>query len=189
MGTVFDNSFFRKYGYGGLSPGRRACYISHYLVYKSIIDNGYRSALILEDDVDFETDITEIMTGIHRNLPAYWDTLYIGHCYEQIGKLVDGSLANQLYESVMPSCTHAYAVSYWGARKLVEKLDPMIPQGAIDLALLAKIKNKELTSYSVHPMPIIQWKGRDNPSDVPESMNTYFSLKNSTLRFLGHKFV
>ncbi|CAG8689176.1 24847_t:CDS:2, partial [Dentiscutata erythropus] len=157
--SKYDSSFFRKYGFGGLSSGRRAC---------------FHSALILEDDVDFETNITEIMTDIHRNLPAYWDILYIVHCLEKIGKLVDNSsFANRLYESVMPSCTHAYAVSYWGARKLVEKLDPMIPQGPIDFAILTRIKNKEITSYSVFPVPITQWKGGYNPSDIPESSQGY----------------
>ncbi|CAG8491000.1 28891_t:CDS:1 [Dentiscutata erythropus] len=186
----YDNNIFQKYGYGKLSPSGRACYLSHYMIYKSIIDKGFHSALILEDDVDFETDITKIMTRIHRNLPAYWDTLYIGHCYEEIGKLVDdSSFANRLYESVMPSCTHAYAVSYWGARKLLEKLDPMIPvpqNNTIDLAILKKIKNNEITSYSVHPQPIIQWKTKDNPSDIPESLSPHFSLKNSTLYLLGY---
>ncbi|CAG8498835.1 5252_t:CDS:1 [Dentiscutata heterogama] len=185
--SKYDNKVFRKYGYGGLSPGRRACFLGHYMIYKSIIDEGFHSALILEDDVDFETDITEIMTEIHRNLPAYWDTLFIGHCYEYKGKLVDNSsFANRLYESRTPHCTHAYAVSYWGARKLVEKLDPMIPHDAIDLALLEIVTNKEITSYSVHPTPIIQWNDGNNPSDIPESQYTYFSLKNSTLFFLGY---
>ncbi|CAG8788602.1 25641_t:CDS:1, partial [Dentiscutata erythropus] len=183
----YDNSLFRKYGYGELSPSRRACYLSHYMIYKLIIDEGLNNALILEDDVDFETNIAAITTEIHRNLPAYWDTLYIGHCFESIGKLVDNSsFTNRLYESVMPVCAHAYAVSNWGARKLLEKLDPMIPHDAIDLALLEIIKNKEITSYSVHPAPIIQWKSKNNPSDIPESYPTYFSLKNSTLHFLGY---
>ncbi|CAG8551876.1 3627_t:CDS:1 [Dentiscutata erythropus] len=167
--SIFDNNHFRKYGYGELSADRRACYLSHYMIYKLIIDKGLNNALILEDGVDFETNITAIMTDIHRNLPDSWDTLYIGHCFEGMGKPVgNSSFANGLYESVNPGCKHAYAVSNSGARKLVEKLDPMKPQGAIDYAILARIMNKEITSYSVHPPPIIQWKSEDESSDIPE---------------------
>ncbi|CAG8827996.1 19746_t:CDS:1, partial [Cetraspora pellucida] len=54
-------------------------YINHN-IYQSILDHNYRSALILEDDIDIELNIKSIMTDIHHILPANWEILYLGHC-------------------------------------------------------------------------------------------------------------
>ncbi|CAG8521222.1 14049_t:CDS:2 [Cetraspora pellucida] len=47
--------------------------MSDKLCYESIINYGYGSVLILEDDIDIEIRITSIMVDIHRILPADWD--------------------------------------------------------------------------------------------------------------------
>ncbi|CAG8647367.1 886_t:CDS:1, partial [Racocetra fulgida] len=158
-----------------MSPPQKACYLSHYSIYKLIVDKGYNSVLILEDDADFELNITAIMTDIHRDLPDSWETLYVGHCYEYIGEQVGkNSSVHRLYKSVFPMCTHAYAVSYSGARKLVELLDPMTPRGTVDYSLAVVISEGNISSYSVHPQPIVQWKADDNPADIPDSLRLEF---------------
>ncbi|CAG8691234.1 18966_t:CDS:1 [Racocetra fulgida] len=170
---------------GKLTVGQRACYITHYLIYNQIIDEGLNNVLILEDDVDFETNITDIMTDIHRNLPKSWDTLHLGHCYEVKGKLVgNSSFPNKLYEAMFPQCTHAYAISNSGAHKMLQAIDPMNPRGPIDYEISLQTKYKRITSYSVHPQPIIQSK-IDNPSDVAVTSNYPFELTNSTMVLLG----
>ncbi|CAG8641522.1 24162_t:CDS:1 [Racocetra persica] len=170
---------------GKVTVGQIACYVTHYLVYHTIIDKGFNNALILEDDVDFETNITDIMTDIHRNLPESWDTLYIGNCYEKRGQLVgNSSFPNKLYESMQPLCKHAYAISKSGAHKMLEAIDPMNPRGAIDNEISLQVKNKYIISYSVHPQPIIQYK-IDNPSDVALISYYPFVLTNSTMVLLG----
>ncbi|CAG8687487.1 1898_t:CDS:1 [Racocetra persica] len=170
---------------GKVTVGQRACYITHYLIYNKIIDEGFNNALILEDDVDFETNITDIMIDIHRNLPESWDTVHLGHCYEARGNLVgNSSFPNKLYESMNPQCTHAYAISNSGAYKMLQAIDPMNPRGPIDYEISQQIKYKGIISYSVHPQPIIQYK-TDNPSDVALTSNYPFSLTNSTMVLLG----
>ncbi|CAG8758980.1 10798_t:CDS:1, partial [Racocetra fulgida] len=62
-----------------LLPGINACYLSHYHIYESIIENGYSKSLILEDDVDMELEIFDIMSNIHLILPNDWEILYLGH--------------------------------------------------------------------------------------------------------------
>ncbi|CAG8620770.1 22419_t:CDS:1 [Cetraspora pellucida] len=184
----YNERFLRKFGTGNMNPSQKACYLSHHLIYRQIIDKGYKSALILEDDVDFELNITAIMADIHHELPLFWDVLYVGHCNERKGELVgNSSYAHKLYKSMRPACMHAYAVSYFGVRKLVEMLDPVVPITAIDNSLPDLISNKKVTSYSVHPQAIAQWKAADNPSDIPTSWSTHHSLLNSTLHFLGYK--
>ncbi|CAG8777590.1 7492_t:CDS:1, partial [Cetraspora pellucida] len=69
---------------------------------------------------------------------------------------------------------------------LIELLDPVIPRGTIDYSLAVVISEGNVSSYSVHPQPIVQWIADDNPTDIPKSQRLFFSLLNSTLRFLGH---
>ncbi|CAG8774045.1 3748_t:CDS:1, partial [Dentiscutata erythropus] len=182
-----DEQILRKYGTADMSSSQKACYLSHYSIYKLIIDKGFNSVLILEDDVDFELNITAIMTDIHRDLPASWEMLYIGYCFEDVGEQVGiSSSIHRLYKSVAPMCTHAYAVSYSGARKLIELLDPVIPRATVDYSLSVVVKDKKVNSFDVHPPAISQWKAADNPSDIPTSQLLSFSLLNSTLHFLKH---
>ncbi|CAG8722312.1 1768_t:CDS:2, partial [Dentiscutata erythropus] len=182
-----DEQILRKYGSADMISPQKACYLSHCFIYKEIIDKGYNNALILEDDVDFELNITAIMTDIHRDLPASWEMLYVGHCFEDVGEQVGiSSSVHRLYKSVAPMCTHAYAVSYSGARKLIELVDPVIPRGTIDYSLSVVVKDKKVNSFDVHPPAISQWKAADNPSDIPSSQQLSISLLNSTLHFLQH---
>ncbi|RIB09128.1 glycosyltransferase family 25 protein [Gigaspora rosea] len=168
-----------------VTVGQRACYVSHYLIYQTIIEEGFNSALILEDDVDFEANITDIMADIYQNLPESWDTLHVGHCYETIGQPVgSSSFPNKLYQSVEPQCSHAYAVSNSGVHKLLKLIDPMNALGPIDYEISTRVKSKEIISYSIHPQPIIQWK-EGNPSDVAPTSHYPFSLTNSTMNLLG----
>ncbi|CAG8711618.1 17544_t:CDS:1, partial [Cetraspora pellucida] len=86
--SKYDEQFLRRFGTANMDLSQKACFLSHYLVYKQIIDKGYNSTLILEDDVDFELNITAIMNDIHHVLPSSWETLYVGSCQELVGELV-----------------------------------------------------------------------------------------------------
>ncbi|CAG8674541.1 10116_t:CDS:1 [Dentiscutata erythropus] len=185
--TKDDEQILRKYGSADMNPSQKACYLSHYSIYELIIDKGFNSVLILEDDVDFELDITATVADIHRDLPASWEMLYVGHCFEGVGEQVGNSFSvHKLYKSVAPMCTHAYAISYSGAIKLIELLDPVTPRGTVDYSLKVVIGEGKISSYSVHPQLIVQQGTANNPSDIPNSQPLSFNLLNSTLHFLGH---
>ncbi|CAG8592405.1 7740_t:CDS:2, partial [Racocetra fulgida] len=158
--SKYDEQFLRRFGTADMDFSQKACFLSHYLVYNQIIDKGYNSTLILEDDVDFELNITAIMNDIHHDLPSSWETLFVGTCQEReflVGERVGKSSSlHKLYTALSTMCMHAYAVSYSGVRKIVELLDPVTPYAT------------------------------DNPSDIPGSWETFHNLYNSTLRFLGH---
>ncbi|CAG8843860.1 20983_t:CDS:1, partial [Racocetra persica] len=101
-------------------PGIKACYLSHYHIYESIIKNGYSKSFILEDDVDMEIDLFGIMSNIHLVLPNDWEILYLGHCHEWVDDtkiLVSGlSTTHKLHTAVHPQCTHAYAITASAAK-------------------------------------------------------------------------
>ncbi|CAG8605843.1 18527_t:CDS:2 [Acaulospora morrowiae] len=116
---------------------------------------------------------------------VHWEMLYIGHCsWERGGKFIGDAGSFQLYESTYPVCTHAYAVSLSGAKKLLnELLNPSLP---VDLEIVNKIKQGNIKSYSLEPSAIVQWKSKDNPSDVsPGAKQWTYPLKKSTLHYLG----
>lgn len=51
---------------------------------KKMIERGDKTALVLEDDVDFEWDLERLWAGIERKLPKEkdgWDITYLGHCW------------------------------------------------------------------------------------------------------------
>lgn len=57
---------------------RKACYLSHIGLMKHLIDNGINDALILEDDIEFTKDITDILYKQPKDsLISFLDTTHI----------------------------------------------------------------------------------------------------------------
>ncbi|KAF0470702.1 procollagen galactosyltransferase 2-like [Gigaspora margarita] len=182
----FDRKLLNKYNLTGLSNAQKACYLSHYLIYKEIIKNGYKNALILEDDIDIEFEISRIVSDLSRALPDDWDIFYIAHYNYEKGKILAESGKFRLIESTHPINTHGYAVSARGARKLIKDLDFANP---IDIELTMRVHSGFVRSYSIDRTTMIQWKTYDNPSDIPDSGPPFErqELLNSTRRILGYK--
>jgi GR25 family glycosyltransferase involved in LPS biosynthesis len=166
----------------------KACYLSHYKVYQLIAQKGYDSALILEDDVDIELDVTSILTDAHYVLPSDWDLFYIGFCSNFEGDdepLYNITSGYKIYRSIAPYCSHAYAVSRAGVLKFIEDLAK--PTAPIDIALIQKIELGLYKSYTIVPPISLQWRSPRNPSDIsPDGkVYDYYFLKNSALRSFG----
>ncbi len=67
------------------NEARKSCYLSHLYLMKHLIDNNINEALILEDDIEFNADITDILYNQPTNsLINYLDTTHIekrsGYC-------------------------------------------------------------------------------------------------------------
>ncbi|CAG8443323.1 27575_t:CDS:1 [Dentiscutata erythropus] len=195
--SQFDNELLNEFNQSELSSSQKAYYFSHYKIYQSIAQHKYESALILEDDIDFEHNITSIMTEIYQTLSADWEILYLGHCsdWERNSDMYLSENNNnspstyKIFKSKRPYCTHAYAVSYAGALKLLQKLHN-ITTNPIDLELVNIIKSNEISSYTIVPPVISRWRF-DKSTDLYPGRNTsnLFSLKNSTLHSLGLNYV
>ncbi|KAG8763907.1 hypothetical protein FRC11_009429 [Ceratobasidium sp. 423] len=149
-----------------------ACWHSHISVIREIAlettqagtsDTG---VLILEDDIDMEVDIQQRIGRLWEALPPGWDVLFLGHCWSAEDTYPALRSHDQLHPSHSPKCTHAYALSQKGARRLVQLLrDPSVAYGRpLDAALLDLIQSGLVNAYSVHPSVIIQTK--DTPSDI-----------------------
>ncbi|CAG8737909.1 5883_t:CDS:1, partial [Racocetra fulgida] len=163
----FDDKALSRLNMSDLAAGPKACYLSHYSVFELIVKNGYENAVIFEDDVDMELNITDIMSEVHHNLPNNWDMLYLGHCHEKGDKLFKTNLTvHVLHKSGYPKCAHGYAVSARGAKKLLEKLKIDNTTNKIDRDIPALIMSGEIISYSIYPRIVVQFKGVNDLSDV-----------------------
>ncbi|CAG8558529.1 6748_t:CDS:1 [Dentiscutata heterogama] len=186
----FDNGALSRLNMSNLEAGPKACYLSHYSVIESIVKNGYKNTMILEDDVDMELNITDIMSEVHRNLPNNWDILYLGSCHEEGNELLKTNLTiHKLHKSGYPKCTHAYAVSIKGAKKLLKKLKINNTADKIDREIPALITAGEIIGYSIYPQIVVQFKGVNDLSDVTpgrKKPSRTYPLMNSTLLYLGY---
>ncbi|KAJ1971472.1 hypothetical protein H4R34_005733 [Dimargaris verticillata] len=134
----------------GKPSGHRACWDSHRRIYQEVADSpNLKHALILEDDIDIEYDIhkqvAESMKALNSADPD-WDMFYIGHCsgIERKKKAVNKEA--DIYPSFSPACTHGYAVSKSGAKKLVDNLKTF--DFPLDMAIISLIESGTLRSYS-----------------------------------------
>lgn len=150
-----------------LSSGALSVWYGQTKVIKQIIENGDRSALVLEDDVDIEWDLANLWATVLRRLPKEsqngkegWEIVYLGHCWGRENSHPQYGHPN-LHRSSEPRCLHAYALSRTGAQKILKYLsDPWIAyQTAIDIALPTLIKSGALrNAFSIDPAWIIQDK-------------------------------
>ncbi|GAA5928260.1 hypothetical protein JCM3775_000560 [Rhodotorula graminis] len=148
-----------------VNEGVISTFWGHTRAIKKVLENGDRSALILEDDVDVEWDLERLWSRIERRLPDDWHTSFLGHCW---GKemLKPQYLHPHLHRSTNPLCLHAYALSSSGARRALSLLlNPWTAyQTAVDTAVPSFISFGLVNSFSVDPPLIIQRK--DGPSDI-----------------------
>ncbi|KAJ2795286.1 hypothetical protein H4R20_005936 [Coemansia guatemalensis] len=155
---------------------------SHFETWRDIISKGYRQALVVEDDIDFEVDAVDV---INRSLKALsssrtdWDVLYVGHCSmeENIGASIHRY--SRVHRSTHPFCTSAYVLSLNGARKLYAYFAKNYsPSHSLDVQLVALVKRNLIESYSIYP-PIVYQRRDLYPSDDGVELKITKLFKNS----------
>lgn len=107
-----------------LSMPEIGCSLSHYNVYRRIVERGDQAALILEDDALFLDGFAEKLLSAVAELPTDWGVLNL-NCpctrYEQVGK----SIVKYNGVGSLPVACSAYLVSQRGARLLVDNALPI----------------------------------------------------------------
>ncbi|KAJ3810242.1 hypothetical protein F5876DRAFT_76961 [Lentinula aff. lateritia] len=142
-------------------------------------------SIILEDDIDIEKDIRRRLHRIWINLPDDWDIVFLGHCWsnesfwpaiylptessENQYTSTKGVSENTLHPSYSPKCTHAYALSPPGVRKLLAHLEypPFAYSRAIDQAYAWLVSSDRINAYSVVGSVVVQVKGTVTNSSSP----------------------
>lgn len=91
--------------------GRAGCTLSHRAAVIHAKQKGWRTVLILEDDIELDPALTEVLSGLPGALKACdWDVCYLGYTdpvspYRTLAKLAQG---HGLYAVYGCSTTHAY---------------------------------------------------------------------------------
>ncbi|TFK81726.1 hypothetical protein K466DRAFT_462253, partial [Polyporus arcularius HHB13444] len=164
-----------------LTPAKFACWYSHLDAIQRVAayddsladaDGGgpRGAALILEDDVDMERDVRGRLREVWSVLPDDWDIVFLGHCWSNEARYpalrARGAKASGLYPkmsvhpSFAPKCTHAYAVSPAGARRILLHLlyPPFAYSRALDQAFAWLVQTGRLRAFSVVPSLVVQHK-------------------------------
>jgi len=133
--------------------GHIGCSLSHRAIYELILKNGWRRTLVLEDDVVPLPDALELLPAALSQLPRSWELCYLGYL-GNAAVTTRARLKQALYMALAPLglvrwrpcetlrllprpfstnlrragrhlCTHAYAVTLEGARKLLAAQTPV----------------------------------------------------------------
>lgn len=137
-----------------LNLGEVACSLSHRMVYAEMIKHGWKRILILEDDVlPILENITALPEAL-QELPENWELVYLGYLkyekvtarlkakqffykiksaiglmkwsYKMVTNLLPKPYSTHLKRAGFHDCTHAYAVTNEGAKKLLAAQTPVV---------------------------------------------------------------
>ncbi|KAL3275915.1 hypothetical protein HHI36_020650 [Cryptolaemus montrouzieri] len=127
----FMPDFVDPYHKRPMTLGEIGCFLSHYNVWKMVVENKYEKTLILEDDIRFEPyfrlKVQNLMDEINQR--PNWDLIYFGRkrLQENDEPWVEGSYL--LVKAGYSYWTLGYALSYRGAQKLLngDPLSRLVP--------------------------------------------------------------
>ncbi|XP_077134903.1 procollagen galactosyltransferase 2 [Ranitomeya variabilis] len=139
-----------------LTRGEIGCFLSHYYVWKEVVDRGLEKTLVIEDDVRFEyqfrSKLVKLMNDI-ETVALDWDLIYIGRKRMQV-KRPEKAVPNvmNLVEADYSYWTLGYAISQKGARKLInaEPLGKMLP---VDEFIPVMFNKHPVEKYMEHYHP------------------------------------
>lgn len=73
---------------GNLTAGMIGCYLSHFMILKQAVHEGWNRLLIFEDDLTFMSGFNGLMLEAIKHLPDDWQFAYLGYTVykDHIGK-------------------------------------------------------------------------------------------------------
>lgn len=157
MGIKMLPGYSDPYGKRPLTMGEIGCFLSHYLIWQEMINNGLSQVLVLEDDVRFEPNFRNQLQGLLMEATALsskyrWELIYIGRkrFHSKSMQMVPG--ARMLAWADYTYWTLGYAINLSGARKLLSA-KPLEKMVAVD-EFLPIMFNKHVNSeWSSHFYP------------------------------------
>ena len=160
-----------------LNPGEVACSLSHRMVYAEMVKNNWEKVLILEDDVLPIAENLAKLPAVLDELPDNWELVYLGYLkhekvtpslkakqffykilsalglmawsYKMVTNLLPKPFSRHLKKAGFHDCTHAYAVTLAGAKKLLAAQTPVVYRA--DDLLSATIMKGELKAFVTEP--------------------------------------
>lgn len=168
------NTLAPGYYFRPLNRGEIACSLSHRMIYQAMADNNWQKVLVLEDDVVPDHEKLALLGDCLGELPDDWELFYLGYLkndkltgsqkrkqtwykimaalglskipLRMIGNLLPKDFSAHLWKAGFHDCTHAYAVSLSGAKKLLAAQTPVIHRA--DNLLTALVLKGELKAFA-----------------------------------------
>ncbi|KAL2097203.1 hypothetical protein ACEWY4_006410 [Coilia grayii] len=139
-----------------LTRGEIGCFLSHYNIWKQMVDKGQQQVLLLEDDVRFESRFKSRLLTIMQDVKAAaldWDLIYVGRKRLQVKdpeRWVKG--VRNLVHPDYSYWTLGYALSLQGARKLLaaEPFGKMLPVDEFLPIMFDRHPKEEYMGYFEH---------------------------------------
>lgn len=151
-----------------MTMGEYGCFLSHYAIWRDVVEKGYRQILVFEDDLRFDYFFHRRMTKIWQDIEELgleWDLIYLGRkrLEDQDEPYVRGSW--NLVHVGYSYWTLSYMLSASGAKKLLagNPLTKMIPVDEYLPILFDRHPNttwsshfleRNLTAFSAYPLLI-----------------------------------
>lgn len=167
------NSLAIRQFFPPLNKGEIACSLSHRNIYQDMVDNGWKSVLIFEDDVVPDTNTLPSLADCLKELPADWELFYLGYLKNEkatigrklkqkwykimgfwglshlpanmINRMLPKPFSPSIQKAGFHDCTHAYALSLSGAKKLINSQTPIVHRA--DNLLSALVMKGELKAF------------------------------------------
>ncbi|XP_053293980.1 procollagen galactosyltransferase 2 [Pleuronectes platessa] len=149
-----------------LTRGEIGCFLSHYNIWKQVVQQKLQRVLLLEDDVRFEARFRSRLVAIMENVMTVgldWDLIYVGRKRLQVKEpesWVEG--VSNLVHPGYSYWTLGYVLSLQGAQKLLQSkpLHKMLPVDEFLPIMFDKHPNeykqhferRELRAFSVEPL-------------------------------------
>ena len=176
---IYDEQMAKKLQRQGkaLNLGEIACSLSHRNLYTAIIENNWQKVLILEDDVLPIDENLKALPAALEELPENWELVYLGYLkhekvtvalkakqffykiisafglmawtYKMVTNLLPKPYSTHLKKAGFHDCTHAYALTLEGAKKLQAAQTPVVYRA--DDLLSATIMKGELNAFVTEP--------------------------------------
>uniref|UniRef100_A0A8C9U731 Cerebral endothelial cell adhesion molecule n=1 Tax=Scleropages formosus TaxID=113540 RepID=A0A8C9U731_SCLFO len=149
-----------------LTKGEVGCFLSHYYIWKEIVDMQLDKALIFEDDVRFQGNFKRRLLRLMEEVQQVeldWDIIYLGRKQVKPGDEHPVENVRNLVAADYSYWTLSYAISQQGAQKLInaEPLSKMLPVDEFLPIMYDKhpnekykvhFPNRNLQAYSTHPL-------------------------------------
>uniref|UniRef100_A0A8P4G5V5 procollagen galactosyltransferase n=1 Tax=Dicentrarchus labrax TaxID=13489 RepID=A0A8P4G5V5_DICLA len=136
-----------------LTKGELGCFLSHYNIWKEIVDRGLQTSLVIEDDLRFEVFFKRRLQALLQEVTTHkldWDLIYIGRKRMQVDHS-ETPVPNihNLVEADYSYWTLGYMLSLQGAQKLLraEPLTKMLP---VDEFLPVMYNKHPVSEYMDH---------------------------------------
>ena len=129
---MYDSAKSQKLLKRELTLAEIGCELSHLSIYKKMIAENIETALVLEDDIDFNEKLISILSHIDK-FPQEWEVVLVGHHSKYSRKIsTTGSVWNCMklmddfkleYPVEKGYGTYGYIINKKGAQKLLNHLE------------------------------------------------------------------